>query len=24
VFLSFGVAAGFINLFRVMRRQHKG
>jgi ATP synthase protein I len=24
LFLGFGVAAGFINLFRVMRRQQKG
>jgi len=24
VFLGFGVAAGFINLFRVMQRHHKG
>jgi ATP synthase protein I len=24
VFLGFGVAAGFTNLFRVMRRQRKG
>jgi ATP synthase protein I len=24
VFLGFGVAAGFINLFRVMRRHQKG
>jgi ATP synthase protein I len=24
LFLGFGVAAGFVNLFRVMRRQQKG
>jgi ATP synthase protein I len=24
IFLAFGVAAGFTNLFRVMRRQQKG
>jgi ATP synthase protein I len=24
LFLAFGIAAGFINLFRVMRRQYKG
>lgn len=24
VFLGFGVAAGFVNLFRVMQRQRKG